>query len=34
MFGDYPVEGRRYWVWIAALVLIGLASLVVTVALR
>ena len=34
MFGDYPVEGRRYWAWIAGLVALGLVSLVVAFALR
>jgi hypothetical protein len=34
MFGDYPVEGRRYWLWIAGLVGLGLASLVIAIALR
>ena len=34
MFGDYPVEGRRYWIWIAGLVVLGLVSLIITFALR
>lgn len=34
MFGDYPVRGRRYWLALGLLALIGLASLVVMFALR
>ena len=34
MFGDYPVEGRRYWAWIGGLSVLGLASLVVALSLR
>lgn len=34
MFGDYPVEGRRYWIWLAGLALLGIVSVVLMLALR
>ena len=34
MFGDYPVEGRGYWLWLAGIALLGLFNLFVMLALH
>jgi hypothetical protein len=34
MFGDYPVEGRGYWLSLAAIALLGLFNLFVMLALH
>ena len=34
MFGDYPVTGTAYWVWLAGIGAAGLVSLVLMFALR
>jgi hypothetical protein len=34
MFGDYPVEGRAYWIWLAGVAGLGLLSLFIMLALH
>lgn len=34
MFGDYPVTGTAYWIWLAGIGMIGVVSLVLMFALR
>jgi hypothetical protein len=34
MFGDYPTTGKRYWLWLAGIVIIGLVSVLLMVSVK